>query len=102
MGLWSASPKSSSTGRRLPSREGSADGKPVLGSDANDPCAWNGRAPKMVVMGGDPVVHWPFAAPSGVVASRAPRRVRRTLVEGACEAARLGNWPRRFLLCARE
>ena len=34
----------------------------------------------------------------GVVASRAPRRVRRTLDEGACEAARPGNWSRRFLL----
>src|SRR6059036_3685151 len=51
----------------------------------------------MVVAGGDPAFHWPFAALSGVVASRAPRRVRRTLVEGACEAARSGNRSRRFL-----
>src|SRR5260370_24536594 len=70
----------------------------VLGSDANGPCAWIGRAPRMVVAGGDPAFHWPFAAPSGVVASRAPRRVRRTLVDGACEAARSGNRSRRFLL----
>src|SRR5690348_5131638 len=79
---------------------GGCDGKPVLRSDAKGPCAWTGRAPRMVVAGGDPAVLRPLAALQRVVASRAPRRVRRTLVEGACEAARPGNWSRRFLLCA--
>src|SRR3954469_11874426 len=77
---------------------GGRDGKPVPGSDANGPCAWTRRAPRMVVAGGDPAVHRPLAVPQGIVASRAPRRVRRTLGEGACEAAKPGNWFRRFLL----
>src|SRR3954469_9974993 len=80
---------------------GGRDGKPMLGSDANGPCAWTRRAPRMVVAGGDPAVHRPLAVPQGIVASRAPRRVRRTLGEGACEAAKPGNWFRRFLFCGR-
>src|SRR5258708_3653742 len=56
----------------------------------------------MVVASGDLAFHWPFAALSGVVASRAPRRVRRTLVDGACDAARSGNRSRRFLLCGQH
>src|SRR6201989_3560836 len=100
MGLWSVSTKSSSTRHHTSSREGAADGKPVRGFDANGPCAWSGRTPRMVVASGDLAVHWSLAALSGVVASRAPRQVRRTLVEGACEAARLGNRSRRFLLRA--
>src|SRR4029077_3664101 len=101
MGLWSVSSKSSLTGYHTLSREGAGDGKPVLGSDANGPCAWSGRAPRMVVAGGDPAIHRPLAVPQGIVASRAPRRVRRTLVEGACEAARSGNRSRRFLFWPR-
>jgi hypothetical protein len=42
---------------------GECDGKPVLGFDANGPGAWIGRAPRMVVAGGDPAVHRPLAAP---------------------------------------
>src|SRR5436309_11585414 len=57
--------KSSSTRRRTPSREGAADGKLVLGSDANGPCAWSERAPQMVVASGDLAVHWPLAALRG-------------------------------------
>src|SRR5204863_112351 len=64
------------------------------------PCAWSGRAPGMAVAGGDPVFLRPLAAPQGVVASRAPRRARRTLDDGACEAAKPGNWFRRFLFLA--
>src|SRR5262245_37578596 len=79
MDLGRAPAKSSSTERRTSSREGVADGKPVPGSDANGPCAWNGRAPRMVTAGGDPAIHRPLAALQRVVASRAPRRVRRTL-----------------------
>ena len=41
---------------------GGCDGKPVPGSDANGPCARTGRAPRMVLAGGDPAIHRPLAA----------------------------------------
>ena len=41
---------------------GGCDGKPEPGPDANGPCAWIGRAPRMVMAGGDPAIHRPLAA----------------------------------------
>src|SRR5690349_21813112 len=56
-----------------PFSRGDDDGKPVLGFDAKGPCAWTGRAPRMVVASGDLAIHRPLAVPQGIVASRAPR-----------------------------
>jgi len=56
-----------------PLSRGDDDGKPVLGFDAKGPCAWTGRAPRMVVASGELAIHRPLAVPQGIVASRAPR-----------------------------
>jgi hypothetical protein len=56
--------RSSFARRRTPSRGGAADGKPVLGFDAKGPCAWTGRAPRMMVAGGEPAIHRPLRGPA--------------------------------------